>query len=421
MIKIIVPLIISLVFVLDIYWWRMAHLRFKPLKHARFWQWVVGIFTIMMTLLLITRLLPPSWSRRINEHVPLIFIGGQYLWHLSVLPISLAILLGSRFISSGIIRLRSAFRRPSAPLSQAAPAGDGEIKSPTRREILRAASMSIPPLIWGGMVAKSMSQIGSYRVREMDVNLPTLPREFDGLTVAHLSDFHAGQFMTNAMMRDIVSRTNDMQTDLVVITGDLIDYALRDLQPALDALKGLRPKFGLQDGVAMCMGNHDIIENRFTFKSACANNGLPVLANSSRLLNIKGRTLELMAVDWCMTDLMTDNALYETSKTRNADAFQILLAHHPHTFDQAARLNFPLTLSGHTHGGQIMLNPQHGIGSIKFRYLSGLYQKRNDNNNLSQLVVSNGIGNWFPLRINAPAEIVRLTLRRKPDASVQPQ
>ncbi|MEZ0255819.1 MAG: metallophosphoesterase, partial [Chthoniobacter sp.] len=82
----------------------------------------------------------------------------------------------------------------------------------------------------------------------------------------------------------------------------------------------------------------------------------------------------------------------------------ILLAHHPHAFDFAA--DIPLTLSGHTHGGQLMLTKDFGFGPAMFRYWSGLYQKAD-----RALVVSNGVGNWFPVRVQAPAEIVHLTLR----------
>jgi len=67
----------------------------------------------------------------------------------------------------------------------------------------------------------------------------------------------------------------------------------------------------------------------------------------------------------------------------------------------------PLTLSGHTHGGQLMLNEALGFGPAMFRYWSGRYKRGQ-----SQLIVSNGIGNWFPLRVNAPAELVQITLRR---------
>src|SRR2546421_1200827 len=91
---------------------------------------------------------------------------------------------------------------------------------------------------------------------------------------------------------------------------------------------------------------------------------------------------------------------------RNRDQFQILLAHHPHAFDPAAAAGIPLTLSGHTHGGQLMLGEHVGAGPILFRYWSGPYRKGD-----ATLVVSNGVGNWFPLRVNAPAEIAHLTLR----------
>ncbi|HEY2107112.1 MAG TPA: hypothetical protein VGH29_15040, partial [Candidatus Binataceae bacterium] len=73
----------------------------------------------------------------------------------------------------------------------------------------------------------------------------------------------------------------------------------------------------------------------------------------------------------------------------------------------AAAASLPLTLSGHTHGGQLMWNERAGFGPALFRYWSGLYTR-----GASKLIVSNGVGNWFPLRTNAPAEIVHLTLLR---------
>jgi hypothetical protein len=66
-----------------------------------------------------------------------------------------------------------------------------------------------------------------------------------------------------------------------------------------------------------------------------------------------------------------------------------------------------LVLSGHTHGGQLMLSRNFGVGPLRFRYWAGLYKKPN-----SQLFISNGFGSWFPLRVNAPAEVVHITLER---------
>jgi predicted MPP superfamily phosphohydrolase len=105
-------------------------------------------------------------------------------------------------------------------------------------------------------------------------------------------------------------------------------------------------------------------------------------------------------------DMITASQMTELMKQRDPDAFPILLAHHPHGFDAAVKANIPLTLSGHTHGGQLMLDNQVGVGPALFRYWSGVYRREQ-----SQLVVSNGVGNMFPIRVNAPAEIVHLTLR----------
>jgi predicted MPP superfamily phosphohydrolase len=103
----------------------------------------------------------------------------------------------------------------------------------------------------------------------------------------------------------------------------------------------------------------------------------------------------------------TEASIQHMMAQRQTDAFPILLAHHPHAFDPATAAGLPLVLSGHTHGGQLMLTHNIGVGPLRFRYWSGVYEKPG-----SRLFVNNGVGNWFPLRINAPAEIVKLTLRR---------
>ena len=91
---------------------------------------------------------------------------------------------------------------------------------------------------------------------------------------------------------------------------------------------------------------------------------------------------------------------------RVPDAFPILMAHHPHAFDPAAAAGIPLTLAGHTHGGQVIIGGLSPAALI-YRYWSGLYRKGD-----SFCFVSNGVGNWFPLRLGATAEVVHLTLRR---------
>src|SRR5262249_11454453 len=130
---------------------------------------------------------------------------------------------------------------------------------------------------------------------------------------------------------------------------------------------------------------------------------------------VRGVPIQFLGIRWGQ---MVDGAHRKSNNTvihdavqrvlaqRDASAFPILLGHHPHAFDAAKEAGIPLTLSGHTHGGPLMLNERLGAGALFIRYWSGLYQSGN-----SSLVVSNGAGNWFPLRINAPAEIVKITLK----------
>ena len=90
---------------------------------------------------------------------------------------------------------------------------------------------------------------------------------------------------------------------------------------------------------------------------------------------------------------------------RQEGDLRVLLAHHPDLFDIAQDAD--LVLSGHTHGGQIMFGDGIGLGRLRFKYCSGLFQRDN-----TTMIVSNGCGDWFPCRIGAPAEIGLLKLKR---------
>ena len=88
----------------------------------------------------------------------------------------------------------------------------------------------------------------------------------------------------------------------------------------------------------------------------------------------------------------------------------IVMSHHPHAFDALPAVGVPLMLAGHTHGGQLMFTepgrrPDIGIGRLLFRYTRGVYRRGGNT-----LFVNSGVGNWFPFRIHAPAEIVQIRL-----------
>jgi predicted MPP superfamily phosphohydrolase len=239
----------------------------------------------------------------------------------------------------------------------------------------------------------------------MELALPQLPKGLDGLVLAHISDTHVGRFVGPKELEAVAVATAGLNPDLIVFTGDLIDFNLVDLPPAMAALRQIEKIAPL----AMCVGNHDLFEDGKQFRRRVRTAELGLMVDESMPLEIRGQKIELLGLDWGTNASPRadgiDDHMRQVLRRRHASAFPILLAHHPHAFDDAAAAGIPLTLSGHTHGGQIMLTPNWGAGRV-YKYWSGLYEK-----GPSKLVVSNGVGNWFPLRINAPAEIIQLTLR----------
>ena len=408
-------LILGVMLGLDVYWWWRSDHQLRllgPTYRARIWRTLLALFMAVMLATLLTRMLRPAASRTVNSAIPMPIVSAQYIWHLLLLPVACILPLLYR---GGKSLARLIARKPAPP-----PAPMESLPLTTRRGLMKAVAVALPPLVTAGGVTASLTQLGKFRIRKMDLRIPSLPPELDGMTIAHLSDFHVGRFMTPAMMRPVIDVTNDMKPDLVLVTGDLIDYALVDLPPAIEELRRLRPPRSLEDSVALCVGNHDIIEDEKTFITGVQDAGIPLLVNGYRTVTVRGCPIQLLGIDWAKTsrtassDQNTAALVRAAATVRDPAAFPILLAHHPHAYDEAARQNLPLTLSGHTHGGQLMATQHFGAGSIMFRYWSGLYSQPRAWNGPceSQLIVSNGIGNWFPLRVNAPAEIIHLTLRR---------
>lgn len=273
----------------------------------------------------------------------------------------------------------------------------------TRRNWLGAAAVSLPVVGTFGTAGFCLPRMTRFRVREMTVALKDLPEALDGLRIAHVTDTHVGKFTRGKVLDDIVAATNRLQADLVLFTGDLIDNTIRDLPEALHLLERLQAAAG----VFVIEGNHDLFDDPAAFERGVRASGVTLLRNEAAVAQVRGVPVQILGIVWNRDEEAMNRDVDTVAALRDPAAFPILLAHHPHAFERAAVVGIPLTLAGHTHGGQIMLTEEYGAGSKMFRYWSGLYQQ-----GASSLVVGNGTGNWFPLRVNAPAEIIHLTLRR---------
>ena len=382
---------------LGVLWWFWASRRFKALKHARRWRIASGIFAATMLAGFIWVLLARRLHIAAMPPVPLLSL--VYIWHLIAMPLTLVTVIVVGLILATVKVFRKTRPKPAEAVESVQTAG------PTRRQLISAAAAGLPPLVTAGLAGIAMPQLSEFRVNERDVPVAKLPPELEGLTIAHVSDVHVGKYTKGRVLEEIVEKVNAMQADLVLFSGDLIDFSMKDLPRGIETIRAMRARHGL----FMCEGNHDLFENRAGFERQVKDAGIPLLLNETATLNIRGRLVQIIGLMWGgggISDISDD--LSSAMRFTRADAFPILLAHHPHAFDAAARRNIPLTLAGHTHGGQLMLTRHAGAGPMLFRYWSGLYRKDSG----ESLMVSNGVGNWFPLRIGAPAEIVKLRLKR---------
>jgi len=356
------------------------------------------------------------WSGRIVDllRAPLWAAGAFQLWHMGMaigLPLALLIAVTIRLLARAARALR---RRPLTPAP--APTSEG----PSRREWLAATGIYAPLILVGGLSATSVRQLGRFNVNRYDLPAPWLPLRLRGLTITQVSDLHVGRLYRPQFLPHLVDQVNRLKSDLILFTGDLVDVSNDMLPPSITALQ----QFQSPRGLYLVIGNHDMIDNRADFVRTVRAAGFNLLLNERRTLDIDGEPLTIAGLDWSRSsagDFGRPGHLENARRTMfghdpRTDGPAIALAHHPHAFDALASEGVPLTLSGHTHGGQFMLRPPRadgiadpnhdlGAGELLFKYMRGLY-----NAGPSKLFVNSGVGNWFPIRVNAPAEIVQLRL-----------
>jgi predicted MPP superfamily phosphohydrolase len=378
---------------------------------------VLGIF-MLLQIAYMGNVLVGSIVEHVPDVKPIYWPVCAYIWHLFLMPASILVYLVSR----GVKWVRR--RKVAAPVDLKE--SDSLAPRFTRRQALTAAGIALPPLITAAIGVPGTLGLGQFRVREVTLKLPTLPMDLDGLTIAQVTDLHIGRFLPAGTMERVADATNAMEADLVVFTGDLLDASCEKQAPGLEFLKRLDPR----GGMVMIEGNHDTMHGAEWFEKEFRDAGWPLLLDETRVFHVPGRStpVQMMGIAWGELKLgkevgewgksaremhrvpseaaMADSVRSVAGQRLNG-AFPILLAHHPHALDPAAVAGLPLVLSGHTHGGQIMLTKNIGAGPLRFRYWAGEYEK-----GPSKLFVNNGVGNWFPLRVNAPAEIVKVVLRR---------
>ncbi len=260
-------------------------------------------------------------------------------------------------------------------------------------------------LLAGGAAASS-AVLGGYsiqralagpKLKTQELALPRWPRSLDGLRIAQLSDLHIGRTIGRSYVEDVVRRTNALEPDLIVITGDLVDGTPENLDHAAAPIGELRARLG----VFFVTGNHDHYSGVEPWIAWLRQRGITVLRNQHVTLGEGEAAFDLAGVD----DRYFSSDLDRALAGRDTRKPVVLLSHQPQEFSAAVAQGVDLQLSGHTHGGQIF--PFTLFAGWIFRWVAGPYRVRD-----SQLYVSRGSGYVGPpMRLGAPSEIAELTLR----------
>jgi len=280
--------------------------------------------------------------------------------------------------------------------------------------LIHGGIVSAPDGVRYGLVslAAIAAAIGVYQamrippLKDIEVDIGGLPRQFDGYTILQLTDLHISRLVPVSWARAVVDRSNQLGVDLIAITGDLIDGTLAARRADIEPLRDLKAT----DGVYVISGNHEYIFGYSTWMAHFAALGLLSLENRHVVLDRGGGKLVFAGI--------TDRASRRTGHpVRDLAAVLegapkgvpvILLDHQPSDARHAANLGVALQLSGHTHGGLIL-----GIDQLAARANAGYVSGRYDVDGMT-LYVNNGTAPWpgFALRLGRPSELTRITLRQ---------
>jgi uncharacterized protein len=266
----------------------------------------------------------------------------------------------------------------------------------SRRDLLKGAAAVGIGATTGALAHGYLYERHHLELTRETLNVSGLPGPLAGLRVGLITDLHRSDTVPHELIMRAVKLLMSETPDLVVLGGDYVTWGDRHfVVPSAEALAPL----SAPHGVYAVLGNHD--DDR-DMPAALSATGVVVLRDARTRLKIRGETLDLAGIRY-WTRRATDIA----HVLRGASPNVILLAHNPLRLVEAAALAVPLVLSGHTHGGQVVLP---GIGAVAAREFPVIAGKgRRDS---TEIFVSRGVGTvYVPIRINCPPEVAVLTLQ----------
>ena len=349
-----------------------------------------------------------NWALARFAHAPLqpvvvVLAGTWFFCVLLAIVVGLPWLLVRRLIRI-VQRILILLRRTPVP----------EASLQDRRDFL--ATVAFPAVSLSLGAACSIYGGNKLILAQRTLYIRNWPRALDGFRIGQITDTHVGDFISSEWVAHAIDLLNDARVHLQVMTGDLLDD-LYYLEPSFRALEQCQAPLGM-----LCvLGNHEKMHHRLqpilaAYRTRQVAGKIRLLVDESTVLEHNGSPLCVVGVDYPMhingSHLIPKQKQRQMMQLSAARAFSavnqtqalLCLSHHPDFFPLAQERRVHLTLSGHTHGGQIALLGRPLYTPYEFNL--GHYERSG-----SHLYVSGGTGHWLPLRYGVPMEVTVITLR----------
>jgi hypothetical protein len=316
-------------------------------------------------------------------------------------------------VQRGVRWIVEFFRRGSSSLP-------GE--SIPRSEFLAKTALAFGTVPLGLMTYGIVSGAHDYRVRRVKLNLPNLPKSFDGMTIGQISDIHSGSFFNKTAVKGGVELFLRQKPDVIFFTGDLVNNQSSEVNEYFDVFGKIKAPLG----VFSITGNHDYgdysswdsaEEKRQNFKDLMKAHelmGYDLLMNDHRFLEIGGDKIAILGNENWGVRFQQYGKLAEAYKGTEEAPVKLLLSHDPTHWDAQIRPNYPdidVTFSGHTHGFQFGVE----VGNFKWSPVQYVYKQWADlhQEGNQYLYVNRGFGYLgYPGRIGMPPELTIFELKR---------
>lgn len=299
--------------------------------------------------------------------------------------------------------------------------GQQDLALPERRKFISQMALAAAAIPFASIAYGITKGKYNYKVKKLTLKFKDLPAAFDGFTLTQISDLHTGSFDNRKQVEHGVAMVNDLNSDVLFFTGDLVNNRAEEADPWIDVFS----KCEAPMGKFSILGNHDYgdyvnwnsiaekEQNLDKLKATHTKMGFKLLLNEHIKLEKNGESISICGVEnWGKPPFVQYGDLDKA--TEGSEGFKILLSHDPSHFDEKVILHpsqANLTLSGHTHGMQFGIDiPGFKWSPVKWKYpkWSGLYTINNQH-----LYVNQGFGFLaFPGRVGMWPEITQITLQK---------